>query len=235
MTHDPRRLIARLAVAVMVADGRITCAEHDALERLDELGLGPLSDLAEEEIQRAVDQPIDLGETCAGLANASPEAATVIVALLAEIAASDRSLSPEELDVVSTVATLLGLGPDESLRILSAAAAEYGVRLPPETEPRAPVHGARRERVTVIHDRDDDGPGVQPVGADALARAYSLLGIDTAAGRGGIDAAYLELIERYNPAKVVGLGMEFVALAVHKLAEVTAAFETVRDAQRGVM
>ena len=44
---NPRRLIARLAVAVMVADGRITPSEHEAVRRLDQLGLGPLSQLAE--------------------------------------------------------------------------------------------------------------------------------------------------------------------------------------------
>jgi hypothetical protein len=66
-----------------------------------------------------------------------------------------------------------------------------------------------------------------------IARLAVAVAVIAADGR--IDAAYLELVECYNPAKVVGFGMEFVALAVRKLAEVTVAFETVRAGQRGAM
>ena len=44
------RLIARLGVAIIAADGRITTAELAALARLDRLGLGPLGEVAREEI-----------------------------------------------------------------------------------------------------------------------------------------------------------------------------------------
>jgi DnaJ-domain-containing protein 1 len=63
-----------------------------------------------------------------------------------------------------------------------------------------------------------------------IERAYRVLGIDAGASRARLEAAYLQLVERYNPAKVEDLGTEFTSLAVRKLAEVTAAFETVREA-----
>jgi len=69
--QDRRRLIARLAVAIMVADGRITASERDALERFDRLGLGPLAALAEDEIRRAMQHPIDVRGTCASLSSRS--------------------------------------------------------------------------------------------------------------------------------------------------------------------
>jgi len=55
--NDLGRLIARLAVAVIAADGRITTAELAALARVDDLDLGPLSDVAREEIERAIHGP----------------------------------------------------------------------------------------------------------------------------------------------------------------------------------
>ncbi len=145
MDSDPRRLIARLAVAVMVADGRVTAPECDALEGSDDLGLGPL--------------------------------------------------------------------PDSSQTEIGAAAAG---------EP---------ERVTVIHHPAEQAPGPVSVSDADIEHAYRVLGIDATASRAHLDAAYLRLIERYNPAKVANLGAEFATLAVCKLAEATAAFETVLGAQ----
>ena len=121
---DPRRLIARLAVAVMIADGRITPDERDALERLDRLGLGPLVALAQEEIERAVREPVDMQATCAGLGDVGPQGAARILAVLAEIAASDRSVLPREVATLNAIARLMGLTApemDEILRVTMSA------------------------------------------------------------------------------------------------------------------
>lgn len=236
MDADPRRLIARLAVAVMVADGQITPSEYEALEGLDALGLGPMSDLAADEIRNATRQPIDLRATCEGLAQATPEAAALIMCVLAEIAASDRTVSHAELETLHTVAGLLGLNPTEAAHILGAAMNEYGATLGTEDgeSPGGLTH-SRREPVTVIRMRGEEAPAADPpaTGGAALQHAYRVLGIDAAASRSHLDAAYLGLVERYNPVKVAGLGAEFAALAVRKLVEATAAFETVLAAQPG--
>jgi uncharacterized tellurite resistance protein B-like protein len=231
MDADPRRLIARLAVAVMVADGRITPSEYDALERLDGLGLGPLSDLAEDEIRMATRQPIDLRAACEGLAQATPQAAAVILSVLAEIAASDGSVSSAEVNTLHTVATLLGLNAAETAHILSAAMTEYEATMAADST--APSGGAAkqtRERVVVVR-QTDEPPVAAGVDQSELQRACCVLGIDAGASRAHLDATYLALVERYNPAKVADLGAEFAALAVRRLAEVTAAFETVLDAR----
>jgi hypothetical protein len=65
MEIDPRRLIAQLAVAVIAADGRIVADEVTALARPDNLGLGRLSELVEEEMRSAVQRPIDVRAACA--------------------------------------------------------------------------------------------------------------------------------------------------------------------------
>jgi hypothetical protein len=52
LDSDFRRMIARLAVAVMAADGRATPNEILALERLADRGLGPLRSLVGSEIER---------------------------------------------------------------------------------------------------------------------------------------------------------------------------------------
>lgn len=234
MDADPRRLIARLAVAVMVADGRITPSEYEALEHLDSLGLGPLSDLAEDEIRHAAGHPIDLRETCAGLARATPQAAAVILSVLAEIAASDRCVSRPELETIRSVATLLGLSSVQTFHILTAAITEYGATLADDaTEPGAAASGVRRERVTVLRRKDPEPTAVPVVEPAELQNAYRVLGIDADASRAHLDAAYLGLVERYNPAHVAVLGAEFAALAVRKLVAVTTAFETVINARLG--
>ena len=62
-------------------------------------------------------------------------------------------------------------------------------------------------------------------GADSLARAYTLLGVRPGASRVELENAYRAVLERYDPNKVIDLGTEFASLAVHKLAQATAAFE----------
>jgi len=202
MDQDIRRLIARLVVAVMAADGRITASELDALDRLDGLGLGPLSDLAREELERAIQEPIDVGATCRSLGALDPDAAALLLAALAEIAASDRLLAPRERETFNVVAAHLGVGAAEAGRILDAA-------MPGPGKPRGAEEPA-------------------PAGDPRLEQAYRTLSLEAGAGRARVDAAYLGLVQRYNPAKVIELGPEFAALAVHRLADITAAFETAR-------
>ena len=75
MESDTRRLLAQLAVAVIAADGRVTSSELEAVARLDDLGLGGLSTLVEEELRAAAQRRIDLGATCRLLRERVPEAA----------------------------------------------------------------------------------------------------------------------------------------------------------------
>src|SRR5215831_5445020 len=107
--EDPRRIFARLAVAVMAADGHITASELDTLDRLQHLGLGPLSAIAREEIQQAIFEPIDLELTCGVLQPVSPPVAATILGALGEVAASDGTISGPELHVLRSIATLLGM------------------------------------------------------------------------------------------------------------------------------
>jgi hypothetical protein len=56
-----------------------------------------------------------------------------------------------------------------------------------------------------------------------------LLGIGQCVDRRTLDAAYLALVERYDPGKVIPFGPEFVALAVRRLSDITAAYETMLE------
>jgi len=218
---DPRRLIVRLAVAVMTADGRITPSERDALSRFDDIGLGRLSDLVDEEVQRAAHEPIDLVATCEPLIDASPEVATIITSVLCDIAASDRAVTASEVTTLSAVATLLGLSEAEIERLLRTAMSAYDATLVREPEPLltpAPPATSAEPKPSVAP-RD---PG--------LEQALRTLGLTAGADARSLAAAYLDLVARYNPAKVAELGAEFAALAVKKLGMFTDAFEYARDA-----
>jgi DnaJ-domain-containing protein 1 len=196
--EDIRRLVGRLAVAVIAADGRITTTEVAALARLDDLGLGPLGAIAREEIARAIDEPIEVRATCAALRPLSPEAAGFLVSVLAEIAASDRLLAPRERDVLGTIAGDLGLVPAATARILEMALGERPAAF--RSEP-APARMADTEH------------------------AFRVLGLAPGASRSSIELSFLDLVQRYNPARAAELGPEFAALAVRRLATVTAAYE----------
>jgi DnaJ-domain-containing protein 1 len=219
--QDPRRLIVRLAVAVMLADGRITAPEYDAMAHLDRLGLGPLSGLVEQEVERASVRPIDLVDTCEGLADASPQAAAVILTLLAEVAASDGTVSGRELATFNTAAKQLGLSSIEADHILDLAMSAHKARF---VRDETPARGAREIPPVVSAGAR---PSARPLD---LQRAYRTLGITAACDRERVDAAYMALVERYNPAQLAAFGPEFAVLAVRKLAELTAAFEVVRRA-----
>lgn len=217
MEEDARRLIVRLAVAVMTADGRITASEEAAVMRFDRLGLGPLSTIATEEMRQASQAPVNIAATCEELTGMSPEAAAVLVTLLSEIAVSDGTLSDSERALLRAIATLMGLEAGQTTHIIESVAGAYAADVAPESDaPRLVVtnQASFGERP---HSNDLD-----------LGRAYRILGLDPGATRASIESAYLRLVDRYNPAKVTDLGPDFAVLAVRKLAEVTTAFEAVR-------
>ncbi len=206
--NDVGRLIARLAVAVVAADGRIATAELVALKRLDGLGLGPLANAARLETERAIHEAVDVRATCAALLPLREDAAILLLTVLAEIAASDRLLAPGEREVFNTVAEHLGVDAAVAARILEAATWPA-----PDAagEPKPLSPPARDETVA---QRD---PNHQ--------RAFRVLGLEPGASRLRIDASYLQLVQRYDPARVGGLGPEFAALAVRRLATITDAYE----------
>jgi DnaJ-domain-containing protein 1 len=215
MEIDPRRLLARLAAAVITADGRITTGELEALARLDNLGLGRLSGLVEEETRRSVEWPVDYGATCALLRERLPDAAPVIVAALAELAAADGELSEAELKLLGDAAARLGLAPAETHHILASV---FG--------PSEPVAA----RAPEPSPEPQPQPAAPRVVRPDLARALGVLGLHAPAGRADLDASYRRLVERYDPARVIELGPDFVALAVRKLGEVTDAYQLAVDA-----
>jgi DnaJ-domain-containing protein 1 len=212
MEIDPRRLVAQLAAAVILADGRVTSGELEELSLLDCLGLGRLSNLAAEEIRSAVHQPIDVRAACCHLRAQLPDAAPTILGALAAIAAADQNVSEPETKLLADVASELGLAPAEAERILGAVFQA----VQPET---APEPAAQPPQPTAPAPVDPQ-----------VGRALLVLGLDSLDGRAELDSSYRRLVERYDPAKVLELGPDFAALAVRKLAEVTDAYQTAVDA-----
>lgn len=131
---DPRSIIARLAVAVMAADGRITAGELDVASHLDSLGLGDLSGPVRAEIQIAMRDPIDPVAVCGELTPLSREAAATIVAALAEIALADRMLSRRESQVLVLIARALGLHDSETEHIVRGSLVAHGAVLRPDAD-----------------------------------------------------------------------------------------------------
>ncbi len=227
--RDRRQLLARLAAAVMVADGRITDSEVSAVERLERLGLGPLTTLVEAEIERATHEPIDLAATIDELGEIAPEAAALVVSGLAQVATSDRDLSSHEIDVLTAVAAGLGLSEPEAAQLIGAGApgAALGMESGTAEAPLASASRLHRLEMPV----PPAVPGMPPSsGRSALDIALHTLGLPPGSSAEQADAAYAALVRRYNPTSVLELGPEFAVLAVRKLSAVTAAYSAARAA-----
>ena len=242
---DPRSIIARLAVAVMAADGRITAGELDVASHLDSLGLGDLSDPVRAEIQIAMRDPIDPVAVCGELTPLSREAAATIVAALAEIALADRMLSRRESQVLFLIARALGLHDSETEHLVRGSLVAHGAVLRPDADEPAPgpaasppprtsvpqptpaappaatgsVERPEEQRPPQLHVREPKADGLD------LDRARDMLGVGPHATREDVDAAYLRLVSFYDPAKVIDLGPEFVVLSVRRLGQATTAYQ----------
>ena len=112
MDNELSRLIVRLAVDVITSDGAIDAPELEALEHLDRLGLGRLSSLAREEIERGLHTPIDRHAVCDRLKALAPHGGPVILAALGAIAASNRAVPMRELWELRHISRALGV-PDD--------------------------------------------------------------------------------------------------------------------------
>jgi len=196
------------------------------LECLDGLGLGPISEQAQQEIQRARHAPIDLVSACGPLVSASPQAMATIMATLAELAACDGDVSAAEVRVIERVAECLGFDRAQLPHLLESAVLTPGVRIEHsiQTPPPAPA-AARRPAAPAA-------PGQPPAPVADTSDALRALGLVAGASRAQVDAAYLALVERFDPSRVVDLGPEFVVLAVRKLSRLTAAYEAAVAALR---
>jgi DnaJ-domain-containing protein 1 len=138
----------------------------------------------------------------------------LIFTALAGIAASDRALVVEERAVLGTIADHLGIAPGEARHIVSAAA--LAAARPAKNGESEGVSAKQTE--TVPHEI-----------ALAIDRASRLLGVPSDASRTEIGAAYLRLVARFDPAKLIPYGPDFVALAASKLGELTDAYQALCD------
>lgn len=206
---DPRVEVARLAAAVMVADGRLERRELEASSVLDVLGLGGLTPFVREELEHLRERPIDVDEACHQLGGMHPQAAATLIGALAQVAVADGAVADEEMRMLDAIGRRLGLGSDEIRAVVESAARGH-----PAWE--RPAESAAPD--------DADRP--------ASSAAHRLLGVPPDADADAVDAAYLALVARYDPAKVAELGPEFAALAARKLFEATLAYETVTGRSR---
>jgi len=194
-TTSLHRTIARLVVAMLVADDRLSSQEVDGIPRLDRAGFGPLCETVKEEIQRAARIPIDLRATCDALGGTGSALVGAVLSLLARIAAGDGTIEADEAQVFGTIASRLG-------------AKSADIRDYLESRPSAPPVSAGRAAA-----------------ASKRGAALAALGLAPDATRAALDAAYLRLAARYDPARMAALGAEFVVLTVRRLAHLADLYE----------
>lgn len=216
--NQARLLLARLVAAMLVADGRVTEAEIEAVGRLDGLGLGPLSAAVEEELQRAARLPIDAEHAAETLMELAPSASEVVFSALAAIAACD-GISAKEIAILGVVADRFGLGIAAATDMIRAAAAGFS----PSTQ--AAKAGAEAESIASVPEAATAPPPAEAGRRENPgASPADVLGVGEAASLEALDAAYAAMVRRYDPVAVIDLGPEFAVLAVRRLEQATEAY-----------
>jgi len=238
----------------MAADGRIARSELLSLHGLVHLGFGSLEELTREELVNSAEAPIDVGTACRELVGVYPDAGPTVLAALVAIAVSDGELDPREIALLAGIGEALRVPPPVVNEIVRTAAARLDVDgggargLDVEhiqSAERQPHRETIQDENEAVKRPTAAPPGAvestaRPYGstrpaADVapLANAYALLGLEPGASPAAVEAAYRAVIERYQPSKVIDLGVEFAVLAVRRLAAATAAFTTLVAASEG--
>ena len=202
-TSDLHDAVARVIVPVMIADGRITPDELDVVSRLDLAGLGPLSYRVKGILEGVTGAPLDVAGACRTIRAGGRTVVGAVLSMLARVLGADGVQSPLGLDRFLAIAQELGVDVSKARRYLR----------PVRHEPLA-MPPARRTP------------------PEAVVVALRQLGLPVDATLAEVDAAYLQLVDRYDPGRLAPMGADFVRLAVLELAALTESYERARAAVR---
>jgi DnaJ like chaperone protein len=124
---------------------------------------------------------------------------------LKEIAESDGAINQDEFKILFTVASVLGLDPEQSQKLLKSNFSNNQNKTQNSNENKAPVQ-----------------------------REYEILGCKPSDNTDKIKRSYRELVSKYHPDKIISkeLPQDFIDFASQKFKEVQTAYDTVRK-QRG--
>ena len=148
-------------------------------------------------IGAAVEQDINLGETCSDIrARTEYEERLFLIRLCFEIALSDHMLNSIEDGFIGQAARSLGIQ-------------EYDFMM---------------DRRTFVHSDEGDAGMTSRAGE---RNPYDILGVQPGSSREEVHKAYRELVARYHPDKVSHLGEEFIQLATHKFTEIQGAYDQI--------
>jgi DnaJ-domain-containing protein 1 len=202
-TSDLHDAVARVIVPVIIADGRATPDELEVVRRLDHAGLGPLSFRVQRILAAVTGEPLDLQRACRTIRAGGRSVVGAVLSMLARVAGADGTATPPGFDRFLAIAEQLGVGVAEARRYLE------------------PV---RRGPVAMQPDRHR--------APEAVVAALLQLGLSLDATRADVEAAYLQLVKRYDPGRLAPMGADFVSLAVRELAALTESYERARAAVR---
>jgi DnaJ-domain-containing protein 1 len=220
-TMDPAAALARLAVGVMLADGRVTAEEWATARTLDQLGLGPMRERIRAELEEAAAGSLDFAPAIATVAQFPSRARSVVFEVLSQLAAADGELSSGEVAFLERCAAQWQLAAEAGTErsTLEEAAPQLGRRVPIRAVEETP---AREE----AQSPEEGGVGVRQQGAEerALEQALAVLGLPPNASAAAVEQAFRTLVQRYDPAAMLDLGPEFVLLAIRRLQQIADAY-----------
>lgn len=215
------------------ADGRVTEVEIAQAEALmNRMGLN--AEKRREAIRqfglgKAADFPLD--QVVARFRERTKRRRLVtlqLIEILVQAALADGSFSAEEERVLIRVAQGLGMPEAQFRQLLSmllaqAQFARGGYR-------QGPFGGGYQSGTQGNHQGGYQAAGRQ---GPSLAQAYAVLGVGSDAGAAEVKRAYRKLMSQHHPDKLAsqGLSAEMIKLATEKTAEISRAYEMIKQAR----
>lgn len=206
-----------LAGKVCSADNKYTFEEEN---KINEIMLERFKykrknrNLAKKYFQQAPNQNIaiqSLASKLAELMGSNQQQLENAVYLLKEIAECDGKLNQQEFRVIFTAASVWGMDPDESNRILK--------------------YTTTKQQNTSNQNKDNNS--AQKQNLDPLHAQYQILGCNPKDSADKIKRSYRELVAKYHPDKIISkeLPQDFIDFAANKFKEVQMAYESVKKAR----
>ncbi len=222
---DATRIFCASAAAMLAkmakADGRITRAEIDSVERaFMRLGFSrDMRDFAVKVFRKAKDDAHSIDEYAADFASAvrSPEVRILFYELLWDLACSDGTVSPRENAILRRITSPLNIPADW---YVIYAHERFGTNRfgGGASQGRAGSSNGSRERARA-----------EP--QDALADAYRQLGVSPSASDDEVKKAYRLMAKKYHPdaLRAQGLPEAMVGKATERMSRINAAWAEIKS------
>ncbi len=240
--------IARLIVGAMCIDGSLDREERKKVSQILE-NLGMIELIADVGVALDADEgDFNLFQECdellSSLGNMASEVTPLIFRIVADVVASDKFVSAQEITYLSALARRLGLASATAAKILQQVLAHTRGRLEISSKQvDANINSYLKELLSFpgadfLTGRDYAAEAAEPkmeakaepqttVSPEELSRALTVLGLDQNSRLAEAEGVWRETIVHLDLPKMAELGETFVSAAINRITRINEAYKAV--------